>query len=117
VTVYFSSCYLILVTKAFIALGNNRPHTLIQLEDCILNGILAISAGKSSEDAIDMIYSQIPSLEKGLRTDEVALKWFNLFMTPISSPSTPAPNLLNDVFRGDSYSLLNGSLSNHFSIQ
>ena len=34
--------------KVFAALGNNRPQVLIQLEDCVLHGILTISAGNSS---------------------------------------------------------------------
>jgi hypothetical protein len=79
---------------------------MVKLEDCVLNGILAISAGKSSDDVIDMIYSQIQSLKKDLRTDDVALKWFSVPMTAISFPSTPSLSLLKDVFQGNGYSLL-----------
>ena len=67
--------------KVFAVLGNNWPQVLIQLEDCVLHGILTISAGKSSEEVIGTIYSQLQSLEKELTSNSVALNWFDIHMT------------------------------------
>ena len=47
------------------ALGNNRPQILLRLEDCVLNAVISITEGKTRENIIDDLYSQISSLEIG----------------------------------------------------
>jgi hypothetical protein len=81
---------------------------------------MAISSGKSSEEAINTLCSQVKSLEKELRDDDIALKWFNLYTTVDSTldstPSTPSPNLLKNMFQGDCSSLLTVLRSNSISV-
>ena len=96
----------------FIALGNDRPEILIRLEDHVLQAIINISEGKSRDDAIGTLYSQILPLEKDLVNDDNALGWFNLSKTATSVHSTPStsnfpstplavmPHLIKDRFEG-----------------
>ena len=49
------------------------------------HAIMSILAGQFNEEVID---SQIELLEKELR-DDVVLNWFNIFITGISTPSSP----------------------------
>jgi hypothetical protein len=72
-------------------LGNNRPRILVQLEDCVLRAVIGILEGRSHEDALDTLHSQILSLEKELSNNDEALDWFNVYSAPISTPSTPPP--------------------------
>ena len=88
---------LLKVKKVFLALGNDRPQILVQLEDCVLHAIIAISEGKPSEAAIDALHSQVQSLVKDLDDDAKVLNWFNqskaAFTAPsISQPSTSQPS-------------------------
>jgi hypothetical protein len=71
----------------FEALGNERPQILIQLEDCVLKGIIAISEGKPREEAMHTLYSQLLSLKKDLDNDENALTWF--YLPPPIPPPIP----------------------------
>lgn len=80
------SLLLLKIKKIFLALGNDRPQILVQVEDCVLQAIIAISEGNSSETIIDTLYSKITSLEKDLGRDDEALNWFNL--TFLATPST-----------------------------
>jgi hypothetical protein len=101
-----------MIYQIFVALGNNRPQILIQLEDHILMAIVHISEGLSVEDTMEKLYSQILSLEKDLASDDIALSWFNLspegFSISSTSPpleisSTPLaamPNHIKDGFQG-----------------
>jgi hypothetical protein len=75
--------------KTFAALGNNRPQTLVRLEDFVLRAIIAISEGESRFAVLDSLYSQVSSLEKELANDEEALDWFNL---STDDSSTPPPS-------------------------
>jgi hypothetical protein len=75
--------------KVFDALGNERPKILIQLEDCILKGIISISEGTPREEAMHTIYSQISSLKMDLVQDKHAMSWFNLTSDALAVPSTP----------------------------
>jgi hypothetical protein len=97
--------------KVFFALGNDRPQVLVKLEDSVLEAIIAISEGKSSENVLDALYSQVLLLEKDLKSDNDAMNWFNLVTpsfsalpTPPASvfPSTPSGyrNLNQDKFQG-----------------
>jgi hypothetical protein len=98
--------------KIFLALGNDRPKILIQLEDYVLQAIIAILEGKSREDIMGTLYSQILSLEMDLANDNEALNWFNLSATDFSIPPTPplsnfpstplaaVPSHLKDNFQG-----------------
>lgn len=87
-----------MINKCFLALGNDRPQTLVQLEDCVLKAIMSISLGKSREEVMGHLYSQILSLEKELAFDDVALNWFNfpnpknLKKADFEVPSTPPPS-------------------------
>ena len=85
----FLSLYLLTIRKMFEALGNERPQILIQLEDCVLNSIIAISEGKPREEAMHTLYSQLLSLKKDLDNDENALTWFYLPPPTPEYPSTP----------------------------
>lgn len=76
--------------KVFIALGNDRPEILIRLEDQVLKAVIAVSEGKSREDVMRSLHSDIQSLEKELAEDDVALNWFNLRATASSVPSKTA---------------------------
>lgn len=77
------------MNKIFVALGNNRPQILLQLEDYVLQAIIDISKGSLNEDALDTLYSQILSLENVLSNDNEAMNWFNLSVTSNPAPSTP----------------------------
>ena len=77
------------IIKVFIALGNDRPQILVKLEDSVLEAIIAISEGKSSENALDALYSQVVLLEKDLKSDNDAMNWFNLVTTCSSALPTP----------------------------
>jgi hypothetical protein len=75
--------------RIFLSLGNDRPQILIELEDCVLKVIMAISEGKPFENAMDALYSQISSLEKDLANNDEALNWFNLENPALLFPATP----------------------------
>jgi hypothetical protein len=64
--------------KIFLALGNDRPQILIDLEDYVLHAIIDISEGKATEDVIEALYLQIQSREKDLGINRKALNWFDL---------------------------------------
>jgi hypothetical protein len=75
---------------------------LVQLEDCVLHAIIAISGGKSSEATIDDLYLKVQSLEKDLINNHMALNWFHLAI--ISPPSvSPTPNLPSTPLPGISF--------------
>lgn len=83
---------LLTIKKVFNALGNERPQILIQLEDRVLEGIIAISEGKPREEAMAVLYSQISALKMDLAKDDDALSWFDLSSDPfaiVSSPTLP----------------------------
>jgi len=82
---------LLTIIKIFNALGNDRPQILIDLEDCVLKGIIAISEGTSREEAMQALYLQISSLSKDLSKDDKALSWFNLSSDAQAAPTTPPP--------------------------
>jgi len=73
----------------FLALGNDRPQILVELENRVLDGVIAITEGKSPDNVLDILYSQVLLLEKDLSNDLDALKWFDLFTPRFSMPSTP----------------------------
>jgi hypothetical protein len=77
--------------QIFKALGNERPLSLVRVEDCVLDGIVAISEGKPRLEVMETLHSQISLLIKDLADDDVALSWFNLSSPPQSElPSTPS---------------------------
>jgi len=79
--------------RIYLSLGNDRPQILTQLEDCVLEVIMAISEGKPFENAMDVLYSQVSSLEKDLANDNDAINWFNLEVSDMALPATPASAL------------------------
>jgi hypothetical protein len=84
--------FLLTIKKIFNALGNDRPQILVRMEDCVLEGIIAISEGKPREEAMHTLHSEISSLMKDLAQDEDALSWFSLstdasVVLPTSPPS------------------------------
>ena len=93
VLVVFSGNYLLTIGKTFVALGNNRPQILVNLEDKILEGIIAISEGSPTENVLDSIYSEMLLAEKDIRSDVDAMKWFDLLTADISIPPTPPPSV------------------------
>jgi hypothetical protein len=62
---------------------------LVQLEDCVLECIIAISEGMPREEAMHTLYSKISSLKNDLASDDNAMSWFNLYS---DVPPTPAPS-------------------------
>lgn len=64
---------LLMAIKIFLALGNERPQILVQLEDCVIEAIVAISEGNSRESTMQKLYSQLSCLEKTLTDDKDAL--------------------------------------------
>lgn len=81
--------HLLTLNKIFLALGNDRPEILLQVEDCVLRAIISLLEGGSCEAALDSLYSQILSLENDLCSNDEALNWFNLSPALISTPSRP----------------------------
>jgi hypothetical protein len=77
--------------QIFLLLGNDHPQILIQLEDCVIRAIIALSEGKSMEKAMDDLHSQLSSLVVDLRNDDIALAWFNLEKPPLENPSNLPP--------------------------
>jgi hypothetical protein len=75
--------------KIFSALGNNRPQILVQLEDFVLQAIVAISEGKPRDPVMDSLHAQVLSLEQDLAKDKDALAWFDLSIAVPVTPSTP----------------------------
>jgi hypothetical protein len=75
--------------QMFLSLGNDHPEILIQLEDCIIHAIVALSEGKAMEKAMDELHSQLSTLLNDLRNDDVALAWFNLEKPALESHSNP----------------------------
>lgn len=68
----------------------------MELEDCVLHAIIAISKGTSTDAVLDALHSEIQSLEKDLREDDEALNWFKLvpakeIVTPLTSPPPEIP--------------------------
>jgi hypothetical protein len=86
---------LLTIQKIFNALGNDRPQILIQLEDCVLEGIIAISEGMPREEAMCTVYTQLSSLKMDLGKDINALSWFNLSLDALAVPSTPPSEFLS----------------------
>jgi hypothetical protein len=81
------------IIKVFVALGNDRPPILVKLEDSVLEAIIAISEGKSSENVLDTLYSQVILLEEDLKNDSNAMNWFNLLTPSFSAvPTPPTPS-------------------------
>jgi hypothetical protein len=80
--------------KTFLTLGNNRPKILVQIEDCVLHAIVELSKGKSRDNTMDALYSQLFSLKDVLRNDEGALAWFDFATASSAIPSTPSPSSL-----------------------
>jgi hypothetical protein len=80
------------VDKIFLALGNERPQILVQLEDCILETIMAISEGTSRENSMQKLYSELLCLEKTLTGDKDALTWFDLLKEDSDIPSNLPPS-------------------------
>jgi len=66
----------------------------VQLEDSVLQAIIAISKGESSEIVIDGLHSRIEVLADGLGNDNEALNWFDL-STATASP--PSPSSLSEI--------------------
>jgi hypothetical protein len=98
--IYVILCWLFMMRKVFNSLGNERPEILIQLEDCVLVGIISISEGVPREEAMHTLYSQMSSMKLDLAKDEKALSWFNLSSQSLATssnsttsecPSTPLP--------------------------
>lgn len=83
------SYHLFTPTQIFITLGNNRPKILVQLENCVLQAVLDIAQGKSTEDVIGALCSQVESLQEDLGNDNEASNWFNLSSPAFSAPLTP----------------------------
>ena len=81
-----------MIMKTFFVLGNDHPQILVKLEDCVLQATISILEGKSREYAMDILYSELFSMEKDLAKDNEALTWFNLAMAPFAIPSTPPPS-------------------------
>jgi hypothetical protein len=90
----FFSYHFLTPTKIFLALGNNRPKILVELEDSVLQGVFEIAQGKSTEAVLDALCSQVESLHKDLGNDEEALNWFNLSSPAFSAPITPPASIL-----------------------
>lgn len=86
-----------MIKQIFVSLGNNRPKTLVRLEDCVLEAVIGLSEGKSRELAMYTLYSEIESLEKGLREDKAAMEWFNLSKKSATAPSTLPPLDANSI--------------------
>jgi hypothetical protein len=80
--------------KIFMALGNERPQILIQLEDCVLQAIIAISEGKSRVVVMDYLYSQVLSLQDDLAVNKEALAWFNIIKPEDKTPPNPTSSQL-----------------------
>ena len=81
---------LLTLKKTFVTLGNDRPQILVELEDSVIEAVIAISEGKSRENVMDNLYSKLLSQEESLEKDEKALDWFNCVTDPDPSrPSTP----------------------------
>ena len=91
---YVFSYHLFTPSKIFLALGNNRPKILVKLEDCVLQAVLEIAQGKSTEGVIDGLCSQVESLHEDLGNDDEALNWFNLCSPAFSAPMTPSASNL-----------------------
>ena len=81
----------------------------MQLEDFVLEGIIAISEGKPLEETMQSLHTQISSLMGDLGKDHDALTWFKLSTDSSDDSSTPpAPeypsasfhNHLRDQFHG-----------------
>ena len=81
------------IFKVFVALGNNHPQILVNLEDKILEGIVTISEGTSPKNVLDSLYSEVLLVEKDLSNDVEAMTWFNLLTPNYSLPSTPPPSV------------------------
>jgi hypothetical protein len=77
--------------QIFQALGNERPQILVRLENYVLDAIVSISEGKSRENVMQDLYSQMLPLENDLRNEPSAMAWFD-FSTP-SAPASSTPEL------------------------
>lgn len=64
----------------------------MELENRILQAIIDVSKGISTEAAIDALHSQIQSLMEDLGQDEEALKWFDLRLELEIPIPTPEPS-------------------------
>jgi hypothetical protein len=80
-----------LFLKVFIALGNDRPQILFDLEDQVLLAIASICEGRSREDVMENLCSQLRALESKLVEDEDALTWFHFDHAAHARSSTPPP--------------------------
>jgi hypothetical protein len=80
-----------LFPKVFIALGNDRPQILVDMEDKVLQAIISICEGKSRDDVIKTLSSELRPLETKLIENEDALTWFDFSNAAASSSSTPPP--------------------------
>ena len=97
VSVFVSSVSLnvFIILQTFVALGNNRPQILVKLENCVLGAIMDISQGKSRDNAIENLYSQLSSMEDELCRDNDALTWFNLGLASKSSSTSQSTSFSN----------------------
>ena len=80
------------MARFFDALGNDHPQILVQLEDCVLEAIFAISQEKPHEEAMQSLHTQILLLMEDLGKDHDGLTWFNLSTgTSINGSTPPLP--------------------------
>ena len=104
----FNCCYLLRVSgllivfvriltiiKVFVALGNDRPAILVKVEDTVLEAVIAISEGKSSDSVLDTLYSQVKLLMEDLKNDNNAMNWFNLLTPSFSALPTPPASVFH----------------------
>jgi hypothetical protein len=63
----------------------------------VLQAIIDISEGKSTEPVIDALHLQIESLQDDLGNNVEALNWFNLSRPASSAPLTPPPSVLRPI--------------------
>jgi hypothetical protein len=89
--------HLLTLNKTFVTLGNDRPKVIVELEDSVIEAVIAISEGKSRENVMDNLYSKLSSQEEYLDKDEKALDWFNCVTDPLTDPSRPSTPLPTNI--------------------
>lgn len=84
-----SFCYYLSTPhQIYLTLGNNRPQILVKLEDLVLQAILNICEGQSTQRIVVSLSHDIELFQTDLASNNEAVNWFNLSRPAVSPPLT-----------------------------
>ena len=84
------STFLLTIIQVFRSLGNQRPRSLIVIEDCILSAAMKLSHGEHFGTTMSSLYEALKASQDALTGDPESSKWFDLSI-PTNLLNHPPP--------------------------